>query len=98
MDSPEETCVSVKEITSKQNDVISQQEVALSDKQSKVTKIESQPQKTNVVERLCEYYFASLKFELFLSSLYLVIVSNVVLFIVILALAKVIASLNSHKS
>ena len=98
MDSPEETCVSVKEITSKQNDVISQQEIALSDKHSKVTKIESQPQKTNVVERLCEYYFASLKFELFLSSLYLVIVSNVVLFIVILALAKVIASLNSHKS
>ena len=63
MDSPEETCVSVKEITSKQNDVISQQEIALSDKQSKVTKIESQPQKTNVVERLCEYYFASLKFD-----------------------------------
>ena len=92
MDSPEHTCDVVKENGSKQEDVISQPEVALCEKETKVVKIEAQPQKTNVVEQLCEYYFASLKSELFLSSLYLVIISNVVLLSVLLAFAKVKAN------
>ena len=90
MDSPEHTCDSGKEADTKHVDVISQPDVVLSEKEIKEMKIESQPQKTNVVEQLCGYYFASLKSELFLSSLYLVIISNVVLLSVLLAFAKVV--------
>ena len=44
----------------------------------------------NVVEEMCESYFVSLKTDLFLSSLYLAVTSNVVLLSVLLAFAKVI--------
>ena len=97
MDSPEHTCDGVKENACKQEDVISQPELALCEKQTKVMKVETQPQKTNVVEQLCEYYFASLKSELFLSSLYLVIVSKVVLLSVLSAFAKVRIGRNISK-
>ena len=46
-------------------------------------------QKPNVVEEMCENYFSSLKTDLFLSSLYLVITSYVVLLSILLAFAKV---------
>ena len=83
MDSPEQ-CDSVKEsskpLESKSSDT------ALK-KQRKESKADTQP--PDVVEEMCESYFASIKTNLFLSSLYLVLISNVVLLSVLLAFAKV---------
>ena len=50
----------------------------------------------DVVEELCKNYFAALKADLFLSSLYLVITSNVVLISVLLAFAKVSVSMPQY--
>ena len=56
------------------------------------------PQKPNVVEAMCENYFSSLKTDLFLSSLYLVITSYVVLLSILLAFAKVTPSMLKQSS
>ena len=51
----------------------------------------------NVIEEMCKKYFESLKTDLFLSSLYLVLMSNVVLSSVLLAFAKVSTTWNIHR-
>ena len=88
MDSPEH-CDNGKQ-NNQQRESNSSEVLAI--KERKESKMES-PQ-PDVVEELCKNYFASLKADLFLSSLYLVIISNVVLMSVLLAFAKVSISMH----
>ena len=89
MNSPEH-CDSANAST-KQNET-KESEVVPSKELGKASKLDDQ--KPNVVAQICETYFSSLKTDLFLSSLYLVIISYVVLLSVLLAFAKVLLSIS----
>ena len=93
MDSPEH-CDSANGST-KQNEFKESAVVPRKEKQ-KGSNMDSQ--KPNVVEEMCENYFSSLKTDLFLSSLYLVVTSYVVLLSVLLAFAKVTLPMSNQSS
>ena len=92
MESPDH-CDSIKKISLQ---VESESSKIVPIKEQNHTEMES-PQH-NVIEEMCKSYFESLKTDLFLSSLYLVLFSNVVLSSVLLAFAKVRIISNIHKA